>query len=233
MKKITIILATILFILGSCTKEVVLIRPEAGFYASEIEVELGEVIYFTNNSLDAVYFEWNFGDGTFSNAVNPSHIYNSSGTYTVTLTAYSVDDLIDEAYQTITVLFPTTLEIEVLEYYDEYPVANASVILYPTFNDWFAEENMIIEGFTNQNGKVVFTGLGPFVYYVDVWEANHDNYTLADEDIGWIRTQQLIPNEINRFIAWVDYYPDGKKGGERDRNRKIKSVKIRSVELKK
>lgn len=34
-------------------------------------------------------WEWNFGDGTTSNLKNPSHIFENSGDYTVSLTAYS------------------------------------------------------------------------------------------------------------------------------------------------
>jgi gliding motility-associated-like protein len=39
------------------------------------------------NSIDAITnYQWNFGDGNTSNATSPTHIYNSPGGYTVTLT---------------------------------------------------------------------------------------------------------------------------------------------------
>jgi gliding motility-associated-like protein len=45
-------------------------------------------ISFNNNSTGATYFIWDFGDGSpVSNTPNPSHIYNNSGVYTVTLIA--------------------------------------------------------------------------------------------------------------------------------------------------
>ncbi len=45
-------------------------------------------ISFNNNSTGATYFIWDFGDGSPpSNNPNPSHIYNLSGIYTVTLIA--------------------------------------------------------------------------------------------------------------------------------------------------
>lgn len=44
------------------------------------------VISFTNQSSSAISYEWNFGDGSSSSAINPTHSYNP-GTYTVTLTA--------------------------------------------------------------------------------------------------------------------------------------------------
>lgn len=216
MKKILYISLVLSVILFSCDRV-----PIAGFFASEVEVYVGEDIFFTNNSLDTYCYEWDFGDGSFSTVVNPVHAYLTSGEYTVVLTAFSRKGRIDKAYQTIEVLYPTTLEIEVLEYYDEYPVENASVILYPTYEDWLDETNMLVEGFTNANGKVVFSFLETKRYYIDVWENNHNNYTLADEDVGFIETDILIPGEINYFIAYVDYFSSKKSLSKRDRSVKL------------
>ncbi|MEP7107419.1 MAG: PKD domain-containing protein [Ferruginibacter sp.] len=42
---------------------------------------------FTNTSLGGIDFLWDFGDGTTSTDVNPTHLYGSTGTYTIKLTA--------------------------------------------------------------------------------------------------------------------------------------------------
>ncbi len=42
---------------------------------------------FNNTSLAGQTFLWDFGDGTGSNAVNPTHLYATAGTYTITLIA--------------------------------------------------------------------------------------------------------------------------------------------------
>jgi len=42
-------------------------------------------VVFTNNSANGNTFNWDFGDNNTSTAVNPSHVYGSAGTYTVTL----------------------------------------------------------------------------------------------------------------------------------------------------
>lgn len=44
-------------------------------------------VYFTNLSQNTTVFAWDFGDGSTSNLINPSHIYTISGLYTVKLVA--------------------------------------------------------------------------------------------------------------------------------------------------
>ena len=65
----------------------VLALPEANFHADMTTVCAGTEIDFFDDST-GVYdtWFWEFGDGTNSTAQNPSHAYNSAGTYTVSLT---------------------------------------------------------------------------------------------------------------------------------------------------
>jgi PKD repeat protein len=174
---------------------------------------VGQKVYFDNGSENADNYEWDFGDGFISNEVNPVHVFTGSGTFDVTLTASSNSGLSDKAVMTINVMIPTLLEIEVLEYYHEYVVPDASVRLYPTITDWDNETNMESEGYTDKDGIIVISNLGPYVYYVDVWEKSHDNYTLRKEPNGvalYIRTDEVLPHKINRFTAYVDSVDHGK-----------------------
>ena len=116
MKKFILIIAIIPILFASCEKE-----PYADFFASKTVIDVNEIVYFTNTSYNADYFEWDFGDGTLSFVDNPSHHFASDGIYTVSLSAFNGTRLIDRAYITLEVLYPTTLEITVLEYFDEYP----------------------------------------------------------------------------------------------------------------
>jgi len=219
MKKIFYLFFAISLILFSCKT-----TPEARFLVDNIEPAVGQAVNFTNDSHNGTEFEWDFGDGYGSNEENPTHVYTATGTYDVVLTVWSRSGLESKATITITVMVPTLLVIEVVEYYDEYIVPDASVRLYGTLPDWEDETNMIDEGFTDEYGVAVFSHLDPFVYYVDVWETNHDNYTLATEDVGFIRTNEVLPNKINWFIAWVDLVDHGKCECRRDEGYVVKKL---------
>lgn len=225
MKRVIYFLAILPVVLVSCE-----MNPQAYFSADPGDPVVGEEVWFTNESDNATRFEWDFGDGYISDEANPVHVYYASGTYQVSLKAWSSNGLSDEAFLTLDVMIPTLLEIEVLEYYEKYPVADASVILYSTLTDWDNEKNMVYEGFTDPAGKVVFSGLDDIVYYVDVWEQDHDNYSLRDDDVGFIRTPEIIPHRINRFIAYVDYVDHGKGDERRDKNIIIRKLERKASE---
>jgi hypothetical protein len=219
MKKIIFLSMVLPLIIISCESS-----PIAMFSANPGDPVVGEDVWFTNESDNAISFEWNFGDGFVSNEANPIHKFTSTGAFTVVLKAWSKSGVTNESSLTLEVKIPTLLEIEVLEYYERYPVEGASIILYPTLTDWDNETNMVNEGYTDAEGKAVFADLENFVYYVDVWEATHDNYTLREDDVGFIRTPEIMPNKINRFIAYVDYAEHGKGTGKRNRTMVIKKL---------
>ncbi len=74
----------------------VMIVPTAAFIPSDTEVCDSSAIRFYDTSNNAAYWEWDFGDpnsgaANQSDIQNPYHDFNTPGTYTVTMTAYSVD----------------------------------------------------------------------------------------------------------------------------------------------
>jgi len=52
-------------------------------------------VSFQNNSDTMAHFFWSFGDGNFDNSYSPMHLYNSSGTYDITLTAAKNESCLD------------------------------------------------------------------------------------------------------------------------------------------
>ncbi len=228
MKKFTPLAVITTLLLTSCVR-----YPHADFYASDVIAEEYEIIYFYNNSRDYDYVEWDFGDGTISTNPNPSHHYDYPGIYTVTLTAFGVNGHIDQSSITIEILMQTKLEITVLEYWDEYPIADASIILYPSLYDWEYETNPILDSygnvlevFTNNHGVAMISGLNPVSYWLDVWHTDYNNYLLAEEDENFIRTLPLEPNMINTFTAYVDLIESKSK----TEGRNISRFRIKKLE---
>jgi len=77
--------------------------PSAGFNSSVN----GTTATFTNTSVDATSYVWNFGDQSSSIEENPTHTYANDGVYTVTLTATNnCGSTIFE--QTVTIVTPPT-----------------------------------------------------------------------------------------------------------------------------
>jgi gliding motility-associated-like protein len=84
----------------------VLSQPQASFTASDLLLNLPDesTVTFTNTSVGAVSYSWNFGNGQTSTAATPAPAsYTEPGTYVVILTATSADGCIDTAQVTITV----------------------------------------------------------------------------------------------------------------------------------
>ena len=61
--------------------------PTASFTTNNNGCEGPCEITFINQSLNASSYHWDFGDGQTSTAIHPQHVYQSAGSYTVTLTA--------------------------------------------------------------------------------------------------------------------------------------------------
>ncbi len=209
MKKLFYLLIAIALVFTSCTKD-----PYANFVADRKVVEVGEEVYFTNRSNDAVDYEWNFGDGYITYNFNAVHSWAAPGSYTVTLTAYGKNGDLDRATMVIDVIQPLADLRVIVEEYEEpfYLVEDARVRIYETLDDFDNEANWLVEGYTDDFGEVLFLDLqANRRYYVDVWGPYHGNYELSLEDVGWVETDHLTPDVVNEFIAVVDYYPEGKK----------------------
>lgn len=65
-------------------------KPRAGFEIYPEDIALpDDPVKFHNYSQNAVYYEWDFGDGNTSRDIEPVHYYNKPGTYSIKLTAWS------------------------------------------------------------------------------------------------------------------------------------------------
>jgi gliding motility-associated-like protein len=82
-------------------------KPIASFSASDTAVCIGQVVTFQNNSAPGpLTSSWAFGDGNTSTAASPTHSYNLTGTYTVTLVVTDTVGCKDTILKTVTVSKP-------------------------------------------------------------------------------------------------------------------------------
>ena len=92
---------------GSVNEHVVCMSRNADFSASATDLCLGEDLQLTDLSVSSLNRitsrSWDFGDGTTSIALNPTHTYTTAGNYTVTLTISDPSGCIATATRTVQV----------------------------------------------------------------------------------------------------------------------------------
>lgn len=85
------------------------VAPSVGFDFEQSDADFLEYT-FTNSSVNAATYEWNFGDGNTSTEESPTHVYVDPAEYAVTLIATSEGGLSTELTKTITILAPVTAD---------------------------------------------------------------------------------------------------------------------------
>lgn len=91
---------------GTCTDSafktiIVSTRPFAAFTSNDsTSCNSPFIINFTNQSLNAAAYEWDFGDSTKSAGQNPSHTYTGSGKFTVRLIVTNANGCTDTLKKT-------------------------------------------------------------------------------------------------------------------------------------
>ena len=91
----------------SCQTVNVVLAPEAAFSFSDQGD--GTVAFTDESANDPATWQWDFGDGNTSNAQNPTHTYEQSGDYEVSLIASNSAGS-DTARQTVSVLISPTAD---------------------------------------------------------------------------------------------------------------------------
>ena len=204
MKRILAILPLLSLIVISCNRE-----PFADATVDLNPSYVGEFVRFTSYSTNTDYVEWDMDDGIMYTDPVVDHYFIDPGYYDVSLRAFGTKGGVSTAVipmevigAELTVVVRLWTEVEG----QGYLLPGASVRLYPTLTDWENETNMVAEAFSDSYGECTFTNLSYQRYYIDVWEANHDNYTLAEEDVAFIETDMLEGAYYWTFEALVDYY---------------------------
>lgn len=137
-------------------------RPEANFQFSTACAN--SPVVFTNlsnvNGDTIVFYKWEFGDGTFSLDMNPSHNYLIGGTYDVNLITITSNGCVDTATQTILVprvnfTYQNTCLGQTVDFQSDLFYPNDT----PTGYQWFINNQPVS---TQSNFSYFFTNIGSY-----------------------------------------------------------------------
>ncbi|MBS0001281.1 MAG: PKD domain-containing protein [Cyclobacteriaceae bacterium] len=93
----------ILYIMGCKDEDPKLPLPMVDFSTDPEVLEVGKPVTFKNATTNASSYQWNFGDGQTSTQTNPTITFDESGTYEVTLTAFTDDNQRDSVSRNINI----------------------------------------------------------------------------------------------------------------------------------
>jgi PKD repeat protein len=116
----------VVYVMGCKDEDPKLPVPQVDFSVEPEIVEVGKPVIFKNLTLNASSYQWNFGDGQTSTQISPTITYEESGTYKVTLTAFTDDNQSDSLSRNITVGERVMTGISI----NSFPFIN------PDGNDW-------------------------------------------------------------------------------------------------
>jgi PKD repeat protein len=149
----------------------------------------GEQVYFNNTSLMASAYNWDFGDGSSSFEINPSHTYSSSGTFTVNLKATNCG-IENNFIQNVTI---SQLNIENPENND------ANLLIYP--NPTNATLNIQLGNDLTINSLKIYDIFGKQIIeetentnQVDIRNLSNGIYIVEVESEGIVFRKKIIKN---------------------------------------
>lgn len=194
----SIILLTLTFLLYSCKKEGFPVPPASTVplfsYTVDNDGYAPATLTFTNESIvpaaaGTPSYYWNFGDGSNSTEVNPSHLYTKSGVYTVKL------------------VITMSVSLEIRELTKSIVIKNVNATGIPVY---FTNGSLVYSGFVNSDPPI-FNALpiGPFgdSYDLEIDTVNSKLY-ISDFDANKIFQCDLDGKNLIEFRTGLNG-PDG------------------------
>ncbi len=162
---------------------------------------VGATNTFTNTTVGAVTYTWDFGDTTFSSATTGIKTYTKAGTYKVQLKGFTSLGCYDSLIQTIRIIEPPTAEFEIQPDSGCAPLivkfTNKSFGEYVTYN-WFFGNGLTNS--THSPPDVTYTQslYQDTVYYIRLTVSNKCGATTATDSV------LVIPFPIANFATDID-----------------------------
>lgn len=187
-------------ITSEITKEIIVYeKPKADFIIlDKNDVYINDEIKFANTSNNFTSSSWNFGDGETSNFTHPSHEYENSGVYNISLICYNENNCSD------------TSTIKNIEVKDEKYKIYAPTALSPDLNG--AQSGYLQKGTYSKSVFCPIFNTNPSEYYLRVYNKfGSIVFESRDANFGWNGYYNNKPAPMDVYI-WEcsGKYPDGK-----------------------
>ena len=172
--------------------------PVTANFTYEADTTDYKKVRFTNTSLNADSYSWDFGDGNMSSDASPTHTYTADGTYTVSMTASNTQGGTDTKTTDVVIAMPSSTAINNPSFDDE-PVRDDNRIAWrnnalETDADvvFGSSDYMLQTSTTNRTGS--FAGKLPTAensskprrwLYQEVAVTPNTNYEIS----GWMRNK--------------------------------------------
>ena len=222
----------LLLFLAACSEEDPLPLPTVVFTTDPEIVEVGVPVTFINNSLNASSYEWDFGDGQTSVEINPIITYEETGTYTITLVAFTEDNQMDSLSSDIYVgeRVMTGININSLSFVNfdgedwDVPIDTADSVKYPDFILFMGPQDdftmsiatPVINDLSPADMPIGFTlnpGGDPFILTNETWDLTFLDFDGEDinnpQNEDFEVMQQINFNPVTLVTSFVDEDGEG------------------------
>ena len=154
--------------------QVIVVKPDADFGIFSQNLIEGLPITFQNLTQNGYVYDWYFSDGGSSILINPSHVFESPGEYTVTLVATDAKGCVDSI----------TKPISIYEEFYVY-VPNSFFPDGDRYNDFFSGSFVGVKWIKME----IFNRWGESLFYTEdqdfKWDGTYQNKRVPDGTYTW------------------------------------------------
>lgn len=177
-------------------------QPTASFtYKTEAPLK----VVLTNTSTNATSYEWDFGDGTTSTLTNPTHRYNATGSYIITLVAKNPSG--SSQYRATVKINAPKVFVKGLEY--KYVGKTGKYYKSVCKDDDLFTNTWWNTGYTPMLTQSNLPYLYPFNTPVEMTGLSGDDYYTVY--VYWNNTTSGDGTQILKqkmYTSWINEYPD-------------------------
>ncbi len=122
------------------------------------------LVNYTNSTPDIATHLWNFGDGSTSNVANPSHNFQSAGTYYITYKAVGVNTCVNQTKDTVTVYMLPQIQTVPEDF--QYCIGDSVTVEVTGATSYTWYPDSFIRPIDDNNSKVVISAQSDMEYEV-------------------------------------------------------------------